>query len=72
MEILKQGNIQKIRRVKRFACKHCGCVFTADNTEYRPADYYSNMHDGIDATCECPCCKSTAYSEAYCKPNNFT
>lgn len=61
MEILKQGKIENIRKPKEFSCKKCGCIFRADNTEYKMADYWANVHDGIEAECECPTCGATAY-----------
>lgn len=34
MKIIKSGDLRKFKETKRFTCKHCGCVFEADNTEY--------------------------------------
>ena len=61
MQILKQGNIEKLRKPKDFSCKKYGCVFMADNTEYKMSDYWSNAHDGIEAECKCPTCGEMVY-----------
>lgn len=34
MYILKQGNISRTKKYKKFVCKECGCELVADNTEY--------------------------------------
>lgn len=61
MKIIKEGNAEP--KVKRFSCNYCGCVFEADETEYRPlADAIAYMKDGIDSFCICPCCEKTAYA----------
>lgn len=58
MEILKQGNLDRIRAnsMKKFECGRCGCVFMAASDEYKLPDFIAAMHDGIEASCECPCC----------------
>lgn len=56
MKIIKCGHIDK--KTKKFTCKECGCVFEANKGEYRLADQMEYMHDGIEAVCICPHCKS--------------
>lgn len=34
MKIIKNGDLNKIRRTIRFTCKHCGCEFEADKEDY--------------------------------------
>lgn len=59
MKIIKQGKSKEevdriIKRVRQFECSICGCVFEADDTEYKYRFYQ------IDATewweCKCPNC----------------
>lgn len=56
MEILKQGDIERIKETKKFECTRCGCVWKADNDEFqiyeRPGfvEYYM----------KCPCCNRIA------------
>lgn len=52
---------KKDNKTRLFACKECGCVFGADKGEYRFATQMEAMHDGIEAVCDCPYCKSTVY-----------
>lgn len=35
MRIIKEGDINKLLRVKRFRCLKCGCIFEANNKEHR-------------------------------------
>ena len=59
MKIIKVGHIDK--KTKQFTCDECGCVFEADKGEYRFADQMEALHDGIEAVCDCPHCKSKVY-----------
>lgn len=61
MEIIKNGDLNQMRKPKLFACKKCGCAFRADNTEYQSANQMEYCHDGISAKCKCPCCGSMVY-----------
>ena len=56
MKIIKVGNIDK--KTKQFTCDECGCVFEANKGEYRLANQIEALHDGIEAVCICPYCKS--------------
>lgn len=56
MKIIKVGNIDK--KTKQFTCDECGCVFEANKGEYRLANQMEALHDGIEAVCKCPYCKS--------------
>ena len=52
MKIIKYGRIPDA--TKQFKCLYCGCIFEADDTEYRHKfdrneDYY---------ICECPVCEN--------------
>lgn len=51
MRILKLGVLE----TKEFACKNCGCIFEADESEYATCEYLiSNV---IIHEVNCPCCK---------------
>ena len=52
MEIIKPGDLDKLKQIKRFECRKCGCIFTADNTEYEIDDQYSQEY----YSCDCPTC----------------
>jgi len=34
MKIIKEGNLDKLMKVKRFKCSYCDCIFTANKDEY--------------------------------------
>lgn len=63
MKIIKQGKSKEeleaiLKAEKRFECSTCGCVFTANNDEYRYEEdyiYYSYYY------CECPNCGNRAH-----------
>ena len=59
MKILVEGKIPK--KTKRFKCGNCGCEFEADEGEYKNADQWAYLHDGIECQCECPCCHKMVY-----------
>ena len=61
MRIIKQGRPKATKNILRFRCCRCGCEFEADNTEYEQASQIAYVHDGIIATCICPCCGVTVY-----------
>ena len=67
MKIIKSGNLDRLRIVKRFECPDCGCIFEADQYEFRSADAMEVLHDAIDASCECPCCHNMVYRHRYDK-----
>lgn len=62
MKIIQQGNLEVLKNTKQFNCIHCGCKFEADKSEYRLSDYWAEVYVGISASCKCPCCGETAYS----------
>lgn len=59
MKIIKQGNLEKIRRPVIFKCHNCGCEFEADNTEY---EYAGTQYNEAYYQCFCPCCKTVVLS----------
>ena len=61
MRIIKQGRPKATKNILRFRCCRCGCEFEADATEYEQASQIAYVHDGIIATCICPCCGTTVY-----------
>lgn len=53
MKIIKEGNLDKLKKIKRFECITCDCIFEADETEYQ---WYSGQYNEDCYSCECPCC----------------
>lgn len=64
MTIITHGNPDLLHNPQTFTCEKCRCVFQATDEEYDYADYLAAAHDGIYATCKCPCCENTVY--LYC------
>lgn len=54
MRIIKQGDVNRLKQIKRFECKSCGCIFEADNTEYKH-EYSQREMCGWYAV-RCPTC----------------
>lgn len=56
MEIIREGNIQKLIAKYRFECRACGCVFECGDgeVEKRPGEY-----NCTDIYCGCPTCKKS-------------
>ena len=54
MRILKAGDVERLKQIKKFECKTCGCVFEADNTEYKYQ--YSQRIDEGWYEVKCPTC----------------
>ena len=53
MKILVEGKLDNLKETK-FECPRCGCVFVANEMEYRAeAEFYGYY----TVMCECPCCK---------------
>jgi hypothetical protein len=53
VEIIRQGNPEKIKETKRFICSWCGCEWKADKGEYKICETYMAKQYYMD----CPCCK---------------
>lgn len=57
MRIIKYGDKNKIKKIKKFECKECGCIFEAVKGEYETGSQYNNIY----YYCRCPCCHSVVY-----------
>lgn len=53
MKIIKHGDLERLKQVKRFICDRCGCEAEADNTEYKTRQVEYN---DFDFFLECPDC----------------
>lgn len=58
MKIIKSGDKEKARCVKRFECYRCGCIFEADNTEYETKMNFENEYHAV---INCPTCDARLY-----------
>ncbi len=59
MKIIKEGNLKKLKKIKRFVCEECGCIFEAEEYEYKWGSQYNETY----YYCTCPCCNQIAYPE---------
>lgn len=57
MKIIKEGNLDKLMKVKRFECDECDCIFTANKNEYVIDYQYNEAY----YYCDCPCCGNRVY-----------
>ena len=60
MKILKQGltkeeTLKRLRKTRIFECSICGCVWEADNTEYKYQYYQKDNEEWYE--CKCPNCE---------------
>ncbi|MCM1166432.1 MAG: hypothetical protein NC299_13380 [Lachnospiraceae bacterium] len=56
MKIIKDGVPERLKKVKRFECGACGCVFEAEKGEYECDTQYNETF----FSCKCPCCGKNA------------
>ncbi len=56
MNIIKNGDPERLKKIKRFSCDACGCVFEAEKGEYESDMQYNETY----FQCKCPCCGKTA------------
>ena len=59
MKIIKEGDLKKLKKIKRFECKECGCIFEAEKDEYK----WDSQYNVTYYYCTCPCCNQTVYTE---------
>ena len=59
MKIIKDGDLERTKKVKRFECTNCGCVFEASKSEYK-VEFEDNE---TYFRCKCPTCKNTVYAD---------
>lgn len=62
MKIIKEGNLELLKKYVRFECNHCGCVFEAEKGEYV---IHSDQREGTWYSVKCPTCKNTITKCAY-------
>ncbi len=61
MQIIKKGDLNKLKKIKRFECDKCGCIFEADQTEYKPTPGIAAQRGEGDYRCVCPYCKNEVW-----------
>ena len=64
MRIIKYGDKSRlIKQIKRFECKSCGCIFEADNTEYKHVYGQREMYGWYSV--QCPTCNNYVTVDDY-------
>lgn len=61
MKIIRNGDKNKLKQIQTFDCDFCGCLFEADNTEYKIGSQYNEEYYYI----KCPFCGRNVYKEVY-------
>lgn len=56
MRIIMHGDKNLLKGIRRFKCKACGCIFEADNTEYKYQYSQREMCSWYEI--KCPTCDS--------------
>ena len=59
MDIIKKGDLDRLRKPYQFECKRCGCVFKAYIGEYEVKSQYNETY----LTCKCPTCGGSCYKD---------
>ena len=52
MKIIKEGSLNLLLGIKRFECRNCGCIFEAEEGEYKHGQQYNEDY----YYCDCPYC----------------
>ena len=60
MKIIREGNLEAAKEIKRFECASCKCIFEADRDEY--SRQVGSFNETM-LTAKCPCCDKKAYEE---------
>ena len=58
MTIIKEGDLQKPKKIKRFECHECGCVWEAERKEYKEESARNESYYSMP----CPTCGKTVYA----------
>lgn len=53
MKIIKKGDLTRVDTTRHFNCKHCGCLFEANRSEYKTQSDFRNGHFYVH---QCPTC----------------
>ena len=65
MEIIKQGNPDKIKQNVKFKCDQCDCEFIAEKGEWKYAPIIAQQRGEGTYICICPCCGHTVWKYEY-------
>lgn len=61
MKIIRNGDKNKLKQIQTFDCDFCGCLFEADNTEYKISSQYNEEYYYVT----CPFCGRSIYKNVY-------
>lgn len=54
INVIKMGDLSRLKKTEEFSCKECGCVFTADREDY--SYQFSQRESTGWLETKCPCC----------------
>jgi len=60
MKIIREGNLVTTKKIKRFECARCKCIFEASKDEY---SCQAGRYNEIMYTARCPHCNEKVYEE---------
>ncbi len=44
IKIIKDGSLEKIKKIKKFHCQYCDCIFEADDSSYLIDTIYPSLY----------------------------
>ena len=59
--IIQDGDLNKLRQIRRFTCEYCGCIFEGDREDYEIDSQYNQEYIKI----RCPYCNNMVYYSIY-------
>ena len=58
MKIIKEGDMKRVYKMRRFECPDCGCIWEATAFEYRKEQ---GRYNETEISCECPTCRKKVW-----------
>ena len=55
MQIIKKGDLNRLKKSIQFTCKKCGCIFVANKDEYQ---VHFDQYQGDWVKIRCPYCNN--------------
>ena len=60
MKIIKEGDVKRLDKTRRFECSDCGCIWEATAFEYRREQ---GRYNETMIGCKCPTCRKEVWRD---------
>lgn len=60
MKIIKEGDLKRLDKTRRFECPDCGCIWEATAFEYRREQ---GRYNETMIGCKCPTCRKEVWRD---------